>query len=41
LGVVLTESLSDLFASNDVKYDVREEAEAETLLPSVELDEDE
>jgi hypothetical protein len=41
LGVKLSEAVVDYSASLDVKYDVVEDAEAETLLPEVNLNEDE
>jgi hypothetical protein len=41
LGVTLSEAIIDFQSSLDVQYDVVEDAEAEALLPEVELDEDE
>jgi len=40
-GIILGENLADYTASLDVQYDVVEDAEQESLLPEVNLDEDE
>jgi hypothetical protein len=39
-GIILAENLADYTASLDVQYDVVEDAEQESLLPEVNLDED-